>query len=52
MKLLDQVTWPKVALLGGVALLVLGIVHRPSAEWALSWIERLIGLMAAALGGG
>lgn len=49
-KWLDNVTWPKAALFGGVILLVVGIVHRPTAEWILGWISDLAQILANAVG--
>ncbi len=47
---LDNVTWPKAALLGGVTLLIVGIVHRPTAEWAITAIMDLARVLANAVG--
>jgi len=49
-KWLDTVTWPKAALFGGVLLLIVGVVHRPTAEWILGWIRDLAQILANAVG--
>lgn len=49
-KWFDNVTWPKAALFGGALLLVVGIVHRPTAEWVLGWIRDLAEILANAVG--
>ena len=49
-KWLDNVTWPKAALFGGVLLLIVGVVHRPTAEWILSWIRDLAQILVHAVG--
>lgn len=49
-KWLDTVTWPKAALFGGVLVVILLIVHPPTAERILQVIYDLAGILAAAFG--
>lgn len=49
-KWLDTVTWPKAALFGGVLVVVLLIVHPPTAERILQAINDLARILSTAVG--
>ncbi|KKN88055.1 hypothetical protein LCGC14_0251270 [marine sediment metagenome] len=49
-KWLDNVTWPKAALFGGVGVVILLIVHPPTAERILLAIMDLARILANAVG--
>lgn len=48
---LPNVNWPTAALLGGLTLIVISVVHRPTAEWFIGWVTTLAGVIADAFGG-
>lgn len=51
MKAFDNISWPKAALFGVVALLLVGVFHPPTQERVMNFIIRMTELISTALGG-
>ena len=48
MKFLDTVSWPKAALLFGVALLIVGVFHPPTTERVIAAMIRMTEIISNA----